>query len=235
MLEELKEIVCEANIELYRKGIVIYTWGNVSGIDRRTNLVVIKPSGVDYNNMLPKDMVVVDLKTGGKVEGEFRPSSDTATHLELYRAFSSIGGIVHTHSINAVAFAQAGIDIPILGTTHADYFGGPIPCTRDLTENEVSGDYEANTGKVIVECVKEHSEDPMLVPGVLVKNHGPFVWGESASDALNNAVVMEMISEMCIKTILLNPNASVSHNIVDKHYTRKHGVNAYYGQSNNPR
>lgn len=230
MLEELKEIVCEANIELYRKGIVVYTWGNVSGIDRDNNLVVIKPSGVGYDAMVPKDMVVVDLETERLVEGELRPSSDTATHLALYRAFPSIGGIAHTHSVNAVAFAQAGIDIPVLGTTHADYFCGPIPCTRDLSADEISESYEANTGKVIVECVMSRSKDPMAVPGVIVKNHGPFVWGEDAPDAVYNAVVMEVVAEMSIKTILLNPNTTISNSIIDKHYTRKHGENAYYGQ-----
>ena len=176
MLEDLKRQVCEANLELVRRGVVIYTWGNVSGIDREKGkgLVVIKPSGVDYNGMKPEDMVVVDLMTGETVEGKYRPSSDTPTHLELYRAFPAIGGITHTHSVNAVAFAQAGIDIPALGTTHADYFYGDIPCTRELSQAEVEETYELNTGKVIVETLKKRSIDPVAVPGVVVKNHGPF-------------------------------------------------------------
>ena len=209
MLEELKKQVCEANLELNRRGIVIYTFGNVSGIDRGTDLMVIKPSGVDYAIMQPEDMVVVDLKTGETVEGKWKPSSDTKTHLEVYRAFPEIGGIAHTHSINAVAFAQAGMDIPALGTTHADYFYGSIPCTRELTKEEVEGAYELNTGKVIVECIKERSIDPMAVPGIVVKNHGPFSWGEDADAAVYHAVVLEAVAEMALKTLMISSQASM--------------------------
>lgn len=230
MLEELKEQVCEANLELVKRGVVIYTWGNVSGIDREKGLVVIKPSGVDYYGMKPADMVVVNLMTGEIVEGSYRPSSDTATHLELYRAFPSIGGITHTHSINAVAFAQAGMDIPALGTTHADYFYGSIPCTRELSRSEVKEAYELNTGKVIIECIKECGIDPMAVPGIVVKNHGPFSWGKDAAASVYHAVVMETVAEMDLKTLMLNPNAEMKQYVLDKHYLRKHGPNAYYGQ-----
>lgn len=230
MLEELKKQVCEANLELVRRGVVIYTWGNVSGIDREKGLVVIKPSGVDYDGMKPEDMVVVDLMTGETVEGRYKPSSDTATHLELYRVFQTIGGITHTHSISAVAYAQAGLDIPALGTTHADYFYGAIPCTRELTEKEVNEAYELNTGKVIVECIKEREIDPIAVPGVVVRNHGPFSWGKDAADSVYHAVVMEKVAEMDLKTFILNPEASMPQYVLDKHYLRKHGSNAYYGQ-----
>ncbi len=230
MLENLKAQVCEANLELVRRGVVIYTWGNVSGIDREKKLVVIKPSGVSYEGMKPGDMVVVELDTGKKIEGKYNPSSDTSTHLELYRAFPSIGGITHTHSVNAVAFAQAGMDISPLGTTHADYFYGPVPCTRELTKEEVEGSYELNTGKVIVECMKERNADPMAVPGVLVKNHGPFAWGKDAADAVYHAVVMDVVAEMNLKTLRLNPKASMPDYVLEKHYGRKHGPNAYYGQ-----
>lgn len=230
MLEELKKQVCEANLELVKRGVVIYTWGNVSGIDRNQGLVVIKPSGIDYDGMKPEDMVVIDLMTGEKIEGNYRPSSDTATHLEIYRKFPAIGGITHTHSINAVAFAQAGIDIPALGTTHADYFYGSIPCTRDLTQQEVEEAYEVNTGKVIVETLNEKSIDPMAVPGVVVKNHGPFSWGKDAATSVYHAVVMEVVAEMNLKTLTLNPQASMAQYVLDKHYMRKHGPNAYYGQ-----
>lgn len=230
MLKELKNKVCDANLELVNKGIVIYTWGNVSGIDRDKGLVVIKPSGVDYSNMKPEDMVVVDLETGGVVEGELKPSSDTATHLELYRAFPSIGGITHTHSVNAVAYAQAGSGIPALGTTHADYFYGTIPCTRELSEDEVKTDYEKNTGRVIVECFNNGRIDPTAMPGVLVKNHGPFCWGMDAAESVYHAVVLEMIAEMSIKTNAINPNAEMKSYLLEKHYLRKHGINAYYGQ-----
>ena len=230
MLEKLREQVCESNLELVRRGVVIYTWGNVSSVDREKGLMVIKPSGVDYDGMKPEDMVIVDLTTGETVEGQYKPSSDTATHLELYRAFPFIGGITHTHSINAVAFAQAGLDIPALGTTHADYFYGPIPCTRELSQREVEEAYEVNTGKVIVECFKERSIDPMAVPGVVVKNHGPFSWGKDAADSVYHAVVMDVVAEMNLKTLLLNPKASIAQYVLDKHYMRKHGPNAYYGQ-----
>lgn len=230
MLEELKQRVYDANLELVDKGLVIYTWGNASGIDRDNSLVVIKPSGVDYDIMTPNDMVVVTLDTGTVVEGNYSPSSDTSTHLELYRTFTSIAGITHTHSINAVAFAQAGLDIPALGTTHADYFYGDIPCTRELSKDEVDSNYELNTGKVIVECITERHINPLIIPGIVVKNHGPFSWGKTPKDAVHNAVVMETIAKMDIKTLSLNPNASLAQYVLDKHYNRKHGKNAYYGQ-----
>lgn len=230
MLEQLKAEVCAANLDLVSKGVVIYTWGNVSGIDREKGLVVIKPSGVDYDNMQPDDMVVVDLYTGEVVEGKWRPSSDTPTHLELYKAFPDMGGITHTHSINAVSFAQAGLDIPALGTTHADYFWGDIPCTRELTEAEVKDAYEANTGAVIIETVKERGYDVMAIPGIVVKNHGPFTWGKDAAGSVYNAVVMENVAHMAIKTLMLNRESSIAQYVLDKHYERKHGKNAYYGQ-----
>ena len=230
MLEELKRQVCDANLELNRRGIVIYTFGNVSGVDRKTGLIVIKPSGIDYAIMQPEDMVVVDLKTGETVEGKWKPSSDTKTHLEIYRAFPEIGGLAHTHSINAVAFAQAGLDIPALGTTHADYFYGAIPCTRELTREEVEEAYEMNTGKVIVECIRERGIEPMVVPGIVVKNHGPFSWGKDADAAVYHAVIMEAVAEMAQKTLMLNPRASMQQYVLDKHYMRKHGPRAYYGQ-----
>lgn len=230
MLEQLKKDVCDANLELVARGIVIYTWGNVSGISDDRKYMVIKPSGVAYEGMSPDDMVVVDIETGRNVEGKWKPSSDTATHLELYRAFSEMKGIVHTHSTNAVAFAQAGLSIPALGTTHADYFYGDIPCTRELTPNEVMEAYEFNTGKVIIDCVKKLDYDPMSIPGILIKNHGPFSWGNSPANAVYNAVVMEMVAEMDLKTLMLNPNADMKQYILDKHYMRKHGKNAYYGQ-----
>ena len=230
MLEELKKQVCEQNLELVRRGVVIYTWGNVSGIDRESGLVVIKPSGVDYDGMTPEDMVVVDLQTGETVEGKWRPSSDTKTHLYLYRSFPEIGGITHTHSVNAVAFAQAGRAIPALGTTHADYFYGSIPCTRSLTQEEVEEDYEGNTGKVIAECLNSRKIDPMSVPGILVKNHGPFSWGKDAAASVYHAVVMYTVAEMALKTLLLNPEASLPRYVSEKHYKRKHGPGAYYGQ-----
>lgn len=230
MLEDLKKQVCEANLELVRRGVVIYTWGNVSGIDREKGLVVIKPSGVDCSGMKPDDMVIVDLVTGETIEGQYKPSSDTATHLELYRAFPTIGGITHTHSINAVAFAQAGLDIPVLGTTHADYFYGPIPCTRELGRQEVEEAYELNTGKVIVECIKERGIDPLAVPGIVVKNHSPFTWGRDAAASVYHAVVMDVVAEINLKTLMLNPKASMAQYVLDKHYMRKHGPNTYYGQ-----
>lgn len=233
MLEELREQVCEANLELVRRGVVIYTWGNVSGIDREKGLMVIKPSGVDYDGMKPEDMVVVDLTTGKVIEGHFRPSSDTPTHLELYREFPNFGGITHTHSINAVAFAQAGIDIPALGTTHADYFYGSIPCTRELSQSEVEEAYELNTGKVIIECIKKRNINPMAIPSVIVKNHGPFSWGKDADASVHHAVILETVAEMSLKTVMLNPNAEMRQYILNKHYMRKHGQNAYYGQIKN--
>lgn len=231
MLEDLKQIVCKANLELVKRGVVIYTWGNVSGIDREEGLVVIKPSGVDYDNMCANDMVVVDLKTGEVIEGKLKPSSDTPTHLEIYNNFPEVAGVVHTHSINAVAFAQAGMDIKALGTTHADYFYGDVPCTRELSEAEVKDGYELNTGKVIVETIKKRNIEPMAIPGIVVKNHGPFTWGNSPQNAVHNAVVLENVAEMNLKTHLLNPNAAISKYVLDKHYYRKHGENAYYGQN----
>ncbi len=230
MLDNLKSEVYEANLELVKKKLVIYTWGNVSGIDRESGLVVIKPSGVSYELLKPSDMVVVDLNTGKKVEGKYKPSSDTETHLELYKSFPDIGGVTHTHSLNAVAFAQAGIDIPPLGTTHADYFYGSIPCTRILKHYEIKDQYELNTGKVIVECFASRGIDPKSVPGVLVNNHGPFSWGENAMKSVFNSVVIDVIAEMAIKTLFLNNRACISQDILDKHYYRKHGNNAYYGQ-----
>ena len=231
MLEELKERVCKANLELAAQGVVIYTWGNVSGIDREKGLAVIKPSGVGYNRMEPSDMVVVDLTSGSKVEGKWNPSSDTATHLELYRRYPKIGGIAHTHSVNAVAFAQAGMGIPALGTTHADHFYGKIPCTRELNEDEVRDAYEANTGKVIIETIEEHGHDPMDIPGIVVRAHGPFAWGKDPEDAVYHGVVLEKVAEMAVKTLFLNPKSSMGMYILEKHYERKHGPGAYYGQT----
>ena len=230
MLEDIKKRVFEANLELVKKGLVLYTWGNVSEIDREKGLVVIKPSGIDYDSMSAEDMVVIDLETGRVVEGKYKPSSDTPTHLELYRRFPKIGGITHTHSTNAVAFAQAGVDIPALGTTHADYFYGDIPCTRELTKEEVEEAYEANTGKVIIEEVEKRGYDVMSIPGILVKNHGPFSWGRDAASSVYHAVVLEKVAEMDIKTLVINKNANMKQFVLDKHYLRKHGSNAYYGQ-----
>lgn len=230
MLEDIKKRVFEANLELVKKGLVLYTWGNVSEIDREKGLVVIKPSGIDYDSMSAEDMVVIDLETGKVVEGKYKPSSDTPTHLELYRRFPKIGGITHTHSTNAVAFAQAGVDIPALGTTHADYFYGDIPCTRELTKEEVEEAYEANTGKVIIEEVEKRGYDVMSIPGILVKNHGPFSWGRDAASSVYHAVVLEKVAEMDIKTLAINKNANMKQFVLDKHYLRKHGSNAYYGQ-----
>lgn len=229
MLEALKETVCEANLELFRRGVVLYTWGNVSGIDRARGLVVIKPSGVPYQGMQPSDMVVVDLE-GRIVEGTLRPSSDTPTHLELYKAFPEIGGVVHTHSTHAVVFAQAGMEIPPLGTTHADYFYGAVPVSRSLTRDEVQEAYEKNTGRVIVETVKETGREALDVPGVLVRNHGPFTWGKDPEEAVYHSVVLEEIAEMAWKTLQINPSAALPPYILEKHYQRKHGPQAYYGQ-----
>ncbi len=231
MLEQLKQEVCEANLELHKRGIVIYTWGNVSGIDRASGNMVIKPSGVAYENMTAEDMVVVNVQTGETVEGKWKPSSDTATHLELYRAFPEIGGITHTHSVNAVAFAQAGLAVPALGTTHADYFYGDVPCTRELTEQEVKEAYEINTGKVIVETLSSYDTDIMAVPAILVKSHGPFTWGKNAADSVYHAVVLETVAEMAMKTMQLNPQSELKQYVLNKHYFRKHGVDAYYGQN----
>ena len=231
MLEQLKKEVYEANMELVEKGLVIYTWGNVSGIDRESGYVVIKPSGVDYDVMTPDDMVVIDLE-GNVIEGKYKPSSDTATHLVLYKQYSEIGGVVHTHSKWAVTFAQAGMDIPAFGTTHADYFYGDIPCTRDLTAQEIYEAYELNTGNVIVETVGD--TDALAVPGIVVKNHGPFAWGKTAKGAVYNAVVLEAVAEMAYNTMTLNPRTRrVPQHLLDKHYFREHGANAYYGQGEN--
>ena len=214
--------MCDDNLELVKRGAVIYTWGNVSGISSDGKYMVIKPSGVEYDKMSPDDMVVVDIESGLRVEGKWNPSSDTKTHLALYRKFKSIKGIVHTHSVNAVAFAQAGIAIPALGTTHADYFYGGIPCTRELTKQEVMEDYEANTGKVIIETIDNGGYDPMAIPGIAVKNHGPFAW-KSPENAVYNAAVLEKVAEMDLKTLALNPKAEMETYILDKNYMRKHG------------
>ena len=227
MLEELKAKVCKANLDLVGHGLVIFTWGNVSAIDRETGLVVIKPSGVSYDNMKPSDMVVVDLD-GNIVEGDLNPSSDTPTHLALYRAWSEIGGVVHTHSTYATAWAQAGLDIPNIGTTHSDYFHKDIPCTGDMTEEEVKGAYELETGNVIVR--RFEGMNPSHTPGVLVKNHGPFSWGKDASDAVHNAVVMEQVAKMAYISFGVNPGLSMNEHLIEKHFSRKHGPNAYYGQ-----
>lgn len=231
MLEELKKRVCEANLELVRRNVVIYTWGNVSEVDREFNCMVIKPSGVEYSTMKPEDMVVVNLETGEAIEGNYRPSSDTPTHVALYRAFPEMKGITHTHSTHAVAFAQAGIAIPALGTTHADYFYGDVPCTRELTKQEVEEDYELNTGNIIIETIRKNQFDPMAIPAILVKNHGPFTWGTSGENSVYNAVVLETVAEMALKTLLLNSESSFAKYVLDKHYFRKHGKNAYYGQA----
>lgn len=227
MLEQLKEQVFQANLDLVKHGLVIFTWGNVSGIDREKGFVVIKPSGVSYDKMKPKDMVVLNLY-GQVVEGTLKPSSDTPTHLVLYRQFPEIGGVVHTHSEWATSWAQAGRAIPALGTTHADYFFGEIPCTRKMTKAEIEGDYELETGKVIVETFRELN--PGKVPGVLVNNHGPFTWGANAGEAVHNAVVMEEVAKMAFRSQVLNPDVSMSQDLLDKHFLRKHGKNAYYGQ-----
>ena len=228
MLEELKKTVCEANLLLPRHGLVTFTWGNVSGIDRESGLVVIKPSGVPYDGMTPEDMVVVDLD-GKRVEGKWKPSSDTPTHVVLYRAFPECGGIVHTHSRWATTFAQAGKEIPAMGTTHADYFYGAIPCTRPMTDREIRGEYEKETGNVIAETFADRN--PAEIPGVVVYSHGPFAWGSDPMNAVHNAVVMEEVAFMNWHAILLNPELGpMQQTLLDKHYLRKHGNNAYYGQ-----
>ncbi len=229
MLEELKELVFKANLELPKHNLVTFTWGNVSGVDRDSGLMVIKPSGVEYDNMTADDMVVVSLKTGEKVEGKWKPSSDTATHVALYNAFSKIGGIVHTHSRWATSFAQAGRGIPAYGTTHGDYFYGEIPCTRKMTPEEIGGEYEKETGNVIIETFNGKNENDM--PAVLVNSHGPFAWGTDPMNAVHNAVVLEELAFMALHTEILNPQVSVmQQELLDKHYLRKHGENAYYGQ-----
>ena len=229
MLKELKQQVLDANLLLPKYNLITFTWGNVSGIDREKGLVVIKPSGVEYDGMTADHMVVIELETGKTVDGNLSPSSDTATHLALYKAFPDIGGVVHTHSRWATIFAQAGMSIPTLGTTHADYFYGDIPCTRDLTETEIHNLYEASTGEVIVERFAEI--DANSVPAVLVKNHGPFVWGRDVTDAVHNAIVLEEIAFMAWHNMILATDAQrIQQALLDKHYKRKHGPDAYYGQ-----
>ena len=230
MLEELKRKVYEANMELPRRNLVTYTWGNVSGIDREKGLFVIKPSGVEYDELKPEDLVVMDLN-GKQIEGSLNPSSDTKTHLILYNAFPQIGGIVHTHSPHAVGWAQAGEDIPCYGTTHADYFYGSIPCARHLTQEELDEDYELNTGKIIVETFKNRKIDPVAVPAVICHSHGPFTWGKDAAQAVYHAVVLEEVAKMAIFTRQVKASAAPApQRYQDKHYMRKHGPNAYYGQ-----
>lgn len=230
MLEQLKKEVYEANMELPKRQLITYTWGNVSGIDRTSGYFVIKPSGVDYDLLTPDDMVVMDLE-GNKIEGKYKPSSDTATHIELYKKYQEIGGIVHTHSPEATAWAQAGRGIPLYGTTHADYFLGEIPCARSLTAEEIQGEYEKNTGLVIIETFEKQNLNPMYTPGVLCINHGPFTWGKDAAEAVHNAVVLEEVAKMAAKTEMINPKVLPAPNsIKEKHFFRKHGEHAYYGQ-----
>ncbi len=229
MLEALKETVCKANLLLPAHQLVTFTWGNVSGIDRESGLFVIKPSGVSYEHMQPEDMVVVDLN-GHVVEGKLKPSSDMPTHLELYKAFPECGGIVHTHSRWATTFAQAGQDIPAMGTTQGDYFYGDIPCTRPMTDAEINGEYEKETGKVIIETFL--NKDPVSIPAVLVYSHGPFTWGKDPMEAVHNAVVLEEVAFMDWHAIMLDPtHRSMQRSLLDKHFLRKHGKNAYYGQN----
>ncbi len=230
MLEELKKIVCEANLELPKYNLVTFTWGNVSGVDREQGLMVIKPSGVEYDNMTPDDMVVVSLSTGEKVEGKWKPSSDTATHVALYNAFPNIGGVVHTHSRWATSWAQAGRGIKPYGTTHGDYFYGEIPCTRKMTPEEIAGAYEKETGNVIIETFQDKAPDD--IPAVLVHSHGPFTWGTDPHNAVHNSVVLEELAFMAFQTESLHPGiGAMQQELLDKHYLRKHGANAYYGQN----
>lgn len=229
MLEDLKQQVLEANLQLVKHNLVTFTWGNVSAADRKENVIVIKPSGVDYDKMTAEDMAVVSLEDGKTVEGRYKPSSDTPTHLALYRAFKEIGGITHTHSRWATSFAQAGKGIVPLGTTHGDYFYGEIPCTRAMTVEEIKGEYERETGNVIIETFRD--KDPLSVPAVLVKSHGPFTWGKDAAESVHNAVVLEEAAFMAFHSIMLNPEISaMQEELLDKHFLRKHGENAYYGQ-----
>lgn len=230
MLESLKKSVCQANLELVRHGLVILTWGNVSAIDRASGLVVIKPSGVSYDDMTAEDMVVVDLE-GNVVEGSLRPSSDTPTHLAIYKAFEGVGAVVHTHSTYATAWAQACREIPNLGTTHADTFHCSIPCTAEMTTEQIERAYEAETGTVIADAFA--TTNPMHTPAVLVAHHGPFAWGKTASEAVHNAVVLEEVAKMASITVALNPGVTMNNDLVEKHYNRKHGANAYYGQTKN--
>jgi L-ribulose-5-phosphate 4-epimerase len=227
MLENLKKLVCEANLDLVRHGLVILTWGNVSAIDREKNLVVIKPSGVSYDNMTAEDMVVVDLD-GNVVDGNLRPSSDTPTHIAIYKAFPEVGAVVHTHSTYATAWAQACRSIPNLGTTHSDTFHCDIPCTENMTPEQITRAYEAETGTVIADAFK--NMEPMHTPAVLVAHHGPFTWGKSAAEAVQNSVILEQVARMASITVALNPTVEMDKNLVEKHYDRKHGANAYYGQ-----
>lgn len=230
MLEELKEKVLIANLELDKRKLVTYTWGNVSGIDREKGLIVIKPSGVSYDNMKANDMVVVDLE-GKVVEGDYRPSSDTATHIELYKKYEKIGGVVHTHSTFATSWAQACLDIPALGTTHADYFYGDIPCSRKLTKEEIESHYEVETGKLIIETIEKREIKPLEVPGIVIASHGPFTWGKTPDEAVHNAVVLEEVAKMAYYTTEINSKVKQADKFLqDKHYLRKHGENAYYGQ-----
>ena len=229
MLEQLKQDVCQANLDLVKEGLVIQTWGNASGIDREHDLVVIKPSGVPYTGMKPEHMVVVSLETGKAVDGSLNPSSDTPTHLMLYRAFKNVGGVVHTHSLYATAWAQAGKGIPAYGTTQADYWYGDVPCTLLLTPKEIKTDYEANTGRVIIDTFKDL--DPMQHPAVLVASHGPFTWGRDVNEAVHNASVLEFIARLASETLRLNPKTKpMPSALLDKHFLRKHGPKAYYGQ-----
>lgn len=229
MYQALKERVLQANLALPKYHLVTFTWGNVSEIDRTKGVIAIKPSGVEYHNMTVDDIVVVSL-TGETVEGKLNPSSDTATHIELYKAFEHIGGIVHTHSRYATVWAQAELDVPALGTTHADYFYGDVPCTRRLTDSEITSDYEKNTGLVIIEEFKRRGLDPMAMPGAVISGHAPFCWGKNAFDAVHNAVVLEEVAMMAIATRQLNKTIKIQQALSDKHYFRKHGANAYYGQ-----
>ena len=232
MLENLKELVCKANLLLPKHGLVTFTWGNVSGVDREKGLMVIKPSGVEYDNMTAEDMVVVSLETGKKVEGKWNPSSDTDTHVALYNAFLTLGGVVHTHSRWATSFAQAGRGITAYGTTQGDYFYGEIPCTRKMTPEEIAGKYELETGNVIIETFRERNIDAAQVPAVLVNSHGPFAWGTDPMDAVHNAVVLEEVAFMDWHAMMLNPQrGAMQQSLLDKHYLRKHGKNAYYGQN----
>jgi L-ribulose-5-phosphate 4-epimerase len=229
MYQALKQRVLDANLQLPKYGLVTFTWGNVSEIDRELGVIAIKPSGVEYDNMKVNDIVVVDLD-GNRIEGTMNPSSDTATHIELYKAYPGIGGVVHTHSRHATTWAQAGLDIPALGTTHADYFYGDIPCTRNLTPAEIAGDYEKNTGLVIIEEFARRGIDAQAVPSVIVSGHAPFSWGKNAIDAVHNAVVLEEVAVMALGARALNSGVKIQQELSDKHYNRKHGANAYYGQ-----
>lgn len=226
-INELKEIVFEANIELVQQKLVIYTWGNASAIDRENNLIAIKPSGVSYKDMRPEHMVIIDLQ-GNVIDGKLKPSSDTPTHLVLYNQFTGIGGVVHTHSTAATSWAQAGVGIPAFGTTHADYFYGEVPCTRAMTDAEINGAYEHETGNVIVERFKDLN--PLFMPAVLVNSHGPFTWGPDVHTAVHNSVVLEELARMAMNTLAINKVGPMQQTLLDKHFLRKHGKNAYYGQ-----